>query len=191
MKPLGIKGENYLDLVEFNTNFGSDKIIFVGSGNDMFAADIPKRWIIRTLNHCAGFSENEYFFQSKNPARFAEFFKAGGSIASKGLCTTIETNRWYPEIMQNAPTPQERAKAMTEISKTMKTYVTIEPIMDFDLEEMVQLIRKCNPVQVNIGADSKECNLPEPDKGKILTLINELQKFTTIEKKDNLWRLLQ
>ena len=38
----------------------------------------------------------------------------------------------------------------------IKTYVIIEPIMDFDLEELVALIKLFNPEQVNIGKDSKK-----------------------------------
>ena len=38
---------------------------------------------------------------------------------------------------------------MNEISQVIDTHVTIEPIIDFDI--MVQLIRDCNPKQVNIS----------------------------------------
>ncbi len=40
--------------------------------------------------------------------------------------------------------------------------VTIEPIMDFDLEPFVEMIKNTKPKFVNIGADSKGHNLPEP-----------------------------
>ena len=51
----------------------------------------------------------------------------------------------------------------------------------------------CNPVQVNIGADSspKHNNLPEPSKEKILELIAELGNFTKVVQKKNLKRLLK
>lgn len=174
------------DSYELKTDLERGHFIFVGIGNDLFADDIPKKWIDTTIDHCAKFN-NWYLFQTKNPKRFAEFHLPQKSL----VCTTIETNRWYPEIMNNAPHPKERAEAMELASQLYPAFVTIEPIMDFDLDELVALIRQCNPKQVNIGADSKECNLPEPDRRKIFTLINELQKFTRIEKKDNLWRLLR
>jgi len=103
-------------------------------------------------------------------------------------CTTIETNRWYPEIMRNSPLPDFRADAMGEFTER---YVTIEPIMDFDLEPMVDMIRRCNPEQVNIGADSGGNKLPEPDIKKVMLLIDELNKFTIVSKKRNLNRLEQ
>ena len=72
-------------------------------------------------------------------------------------------------------------------------YITVEPIMDFDLPEFITMIRYCDPVQVNIGADSnpKRNRLPEPPKGKILELIAELETFTKVVQKKNLKRLLK
>jgi hypothetical protein len=70
-------------------------------------------------------------------------------------------------------------------------HVTIEPIMDFDLEPMIRLVKRCNPVQVNIGADSGNNHLPEPPAGKVLELIAALSEFTTVVQKKNLARLLK
>ena len=87
-----------------------------------------------------------------------------------------------------SPHPKVRMIAMEKIS--LPKYVNIEPIMNFDLDKMVDLIRQCSPVQVNIGADSGNNHLPEPSKGKVLALIAELEKFTTINRKSNLGRLM-
>ena len=67
--------------------------------------------------------------------------------------------------------------------------VTIEPIMDFDVGELTDQIRQCRPEWVNIGADSKGHNLPEPPAEKIRALIEELGKFTEVKLKANLKRL--
>ena len=69
--------------------------------------------------------------------------------------------------------------------------VTIEPILNFDLKEFIEIIKWSDPVQVNIGADSKGHNLIEPSKKKILKLISELEKFTKVHLKENLNRLLK
>lgn len=179
-------GEVRLEEKEFETNLKSKNFIFVCAQHDLFADGVPSIGIKQILEYCSTF-DNEYLFQSKNPKRFAEFKLPKNSV----VCTTIETNRWYPVIMNNAPHPEERAEAMESLSKTYSTYVTIEPILDFDLDELVGLIHQCKPVKVNIGADSKGHNLPEPDSDKILRLISELKKFTTIDKKKNLGRLLR
>ena len=87
--------------------------------------------------------------------------------------------------MGNTPKPHERAFHLPENS-----YITIEPIMDFDLKDFVSLLKVAKPKQVNIGADSGRNGLPEPPKEKVLKLIDELQEFTTIHNKANLKRIL-
>jgi len=94
------------------------------------------------------------FLQSKNPKRFLEFINHP-IMERVVFCTTIETNRFYPEIMNNAPKIGERVEAMEEIASLERsTMVTAEPLMQFDLEEMASFIRKCKPKLVNIGRNS-------------------------------------
>lgn len=168
-------------------NLGSGKTIFVCAQNDLFADGIDPKIVTKILAHCSKF-DNTYLFQTKNP----KFFEGYGAHMPEKIifCTTIETNRWYPEVMNNCPKNSERSMGMESLSDFVDMYVTIEPIMDFDLDEMVQLIKKCNPKQVNIGADSGGNNLPEPDSNKIFRLIKELEKFTFVKRKSNLKRLL-
>lgn len=180
----------HFDENELKTKLGHGNYIFVGSSCDMFAKDIPEEWIIKTLEHCNKYSENRYFFQSKNPEKMIHMLK--NISFNYDICTTIETNRNYQKIMNNSPSTWNRATEMMKYDNSLvKKYVTIEPIMDFDMYEMIQVIRICNPVQVNIGADSGHNNLPEPPKEKILQLIEELQKFTVIANKKNLERLIK
>jgi hypothetical protein len=73
----------------------------------------------------------------------------------------------------------------------MKIRVNVDAEYPMDcIAKMVELIKRCNPVQVNIGADSGNNHLPEPSRDKLLALIDELQKFTTIARKSNLGRLM-
>jgi DNA repair photolyase len=190
MKRWGQLKEIHFDEKEMKTDLGSGNFIFVGSSNDLFAENIPDEWIFKTLNHCAKY-DNKYLFQSKNPKRildkylFHPLFIEGKVV----VCTTIESNRYYV-VMRNAPAPIDRAKEMSSISIAIPTYVTIEPIMDFDLEEMVKTIQLCHPTQVNIGADTGHNHLPEPTKEKVLELIEALNEFTTVKQKNNLKRIL-
>jgi len=185
MKRWGKLNPVRFDAKELKTNLGLGNFIFVGSSNDMFASTVPDQWIQRTLDYCGRF-DNAYLFQTKNPGRLTAFQLPQKSV----VCTTIETNRHYPEFMCNSPEPIKRAEAMSRIN--LPKYVTIEPIMDFDLEELLELIRKCNPVQVNIGADSssKKNKLPEPSHEKVRQLIDGLTQFTKIENKRNLSRIM-
>jgi hypothetical protein len=173
----------HFDKSELNTDLGYDNFIFVGSSCDMFAETIPHEWIQKTLDYCYKFS-NQYLFQSKNPARMFVYLNYDICIP----CTTIETNRWYPEFMGNTPLPKNRAIDIGCFEG--KKYVTIEPIMDFDLKEFVDILKYTDATQINIGADSGKNNLPEPSKEKILELISELEKFTRVKQKSNLKRLL-
>ena len=173
------------DESELNTNLGSGNFIFVGSSNDLFCRNNDFQWIEKTLKKCLEYPENRYLFQTKDPQEM-RFWKSRipkNSIA----CITLESNRHYPEIMRNAPVPFNRALYFKEIY--LDRYITIEPIMDFGLGAFVEMIKSCNPIQVNIGADSGNNNLPEPSKEKIGNLILELGKFTRVFLKPNLVRI--
>lgn len=187
MKRFGKQKPVRFDEKELNTDLGTGNFIFVGSSCDMFAEDILGKWIMDTLWKCRDF-DNNYLFQSKNVQGLSEF--KGYFPEKTSVCTTIETNRVYKNIMQNSPDPEQRSNFMYEL-RDFDKFVTIEPIMDFDLNELVELIINCNPKQVNIGADSGNNDLPEPSKEKILALIDELKKFTVIDQKRNLARLLK
>jgi protein gp37 len=191
MKRWGKQADLHFESRELKTDLGNSNFIFVGSSCDMFADAVPEVWIAKTLAHCVSFDQNRYLFQSKNPARmltiehyfndlFLNFDKAV-------VCTTLETNRHYPDVMRAAPSIVARVSAFRYLP--FKRYVTIEPILDFDIEPFVELLKRCEPEQVNIGADSGNNGLPEPSREKVLALIAELQKFTIIHHKSNLRRL--
>jgi len=180
-----------LDQKTLNEELGTSKVIFVGSSTDVFANDVPDEWIEAVLNKCIASRGNTFLFQTKNPKRlqlfkpYFEKLKASGSELILG--TTIETNRYDKKIMGNSPTLIERATYLGQLD--YQTMVTIEPIMDFDLEPFIELLKIAKPTWVNIGADSKGHKLPEPSNEKVGLLIIELQKFTEIRKKTNLDRL--
>jgi DNA repair photolyase len=179
-------GKLKFDEQELNTDLGKGNFIFVGSSCDMFAEEIPKEWIEKALEHCNKF-DNKYLFQSKNPNGI--FIVKDILPKNSVIGTTIETNRNYK--ISKAPHVIERALSLAEIRKAgFETMVTIEPIMDFDVEDMVKIIKMAKPKWVNIGADSKKHNLPEPSKEKVLELIKRLKEFTEIRKKNNLGRLI-
>lgn len=174
------------DEKELNTDLGSGNFIFVGSSNDLFSAGTQYEWIQKTLEHCRKYPENKYFFQTKNPKEF-DFWNLY-IPSNSSLCITLESNRWYHEYMGNSPSPYWRALYFKNSFRENR-YITIEPIMDFGLGTFVEMLKSCNPIQVNIGADSGNNNLPEPSPDKIQELIDELSKFTIVEQKPNLARL--
>jgi len=178
------QAELKFDETEFKTNLGAGHFIFIGSSNDICAANIPDEWIKRIFDYCQKY-DNKYLFQSKNPGRF---IKLNTGNLNDIYCTTIETNRNYN--LSRAPGMQERASAIKTMGQMgFKTAITIEPVIDFDLDPFLSILEYANPGFVNIGADSGGNNLPEPSAAKINTLIEGLNKFTKIRIKRNLGRM--
>lgn len=181
---------------EFSINYGAGRTIFIENCNDLFAMDVPVRFIMRILGHCLNFPENTYVFQTKNPVRylsidsFARLENIRPIFPDRSIYgVTIESNRYYPEISK-APSPPVRMKAMVELKG--RKFVTVEPILDFDPDILGRWIRDISPEFVNIGADSKGHNLPEPGPGKVRRLIELIgEAGIEIREKHNLNRLMR
>ena len=183
-------GKPFLVERELKTNLGSDNYIFVGSLTDMFAKNVPDDVISKVIEYCNKFTGNKYLLQSKNPIRMMRY-----NIDNRTniLGTTIESNRDTGKYRMSkyAPSINRRIYGIYVLGTIgYETMITIEPIIDFDLEPLVKMIKFAKPDWVNIGADSKNCYLPEPDRGKVLQLIQALSEFTEIKQKNNLRRLL-
>jgi len=182
------QGELRLDEKCFKDNLGEGNFIFVGSSTDMWADEIPSEWIWQIIHFIDLFDGNTYLFQSKNPKRFLDFENIfrGRYLHNIILATTLESHNDCYE--KKAPCVSMRSQFMQRLHYSKKM-ITIEPIMDFEMQYMIPMIKKINPFQVNIGADSGGNNLPEPSADKIKALIKELRKFTKVHLKDNLKRL--
>lgn len=183
--------ELHFDEKELKTNLGENNFIFVGSSCDMFADSIPSLWIEKTLEHCVKTEmENKFLFQSKNPERFYEFRNKFPVYST--LCTTIETTEDKYFNLSGGQKFNKRIESLINLSEIYPIMLTIEPVIDFDLDDFVYWLEILDHViQVNIGADSGNNNLPEPSKEKIFELIKELEKFTKVYQKPNLKRLLR
>lgn len=184
-RPEKYRGHLRLIEKEFNVNYGSNVTIFIEHCNDLFAKDVPYEFISKIISHCCGFLTNTYVFQTKNPARFEDFLR--DMPGERILGTTIETNRRMNTI-SNAPDPLERAYAMTKLSG--RKFVTIEPVLDFDVDILAGWIAVIRPEFLNLGADSKNHGLPEPTIEKIMALVGKLQGYgIELREKHNLQRL--
>jgi len=178
-----------LDEKELKTDLGSGNIIFVGSSCDMFADDIPIKWSSKVIDYCKQF-DNTYLWQTKNTFNLYQRSLYTGLPPKSIVCTTIESNIYYDQICPDAALPEERAIWLRKLP--FERHVTIEPIMYFDMDKMVDLIRECDPKQVNIGANTNhKIKLPEPSPEKVYELIERLEDFTIVHLKDNLNRLLK
>jgi DNA repair photolyase len=197
-----IKGEciykcNYCYMNKFNLNkirldtkalsetMPENKRIMVGSGTDMFANNVPTEWIDKVLSYLKQHN-NTYLFHTKNPSRYLSF-KEYPEKSIFGV--TIETNR-QDIIKSNAPTIKERVEAMSEL-KGIKT-ITFEPIMKFDTQEMIEIVKKIKPKYVSIGAFSgKGEHIIEPESEQLRQLIRLINHETEVKIKHNLKRIIK
>lgn len=180
------KYTGHVELIEheLKTNLGKNNTIFVCAQHDLFADSIPMMAVCRIIKYLKLF-DNTYLFQTKNPSNLYNNYV--DILPKKSIiCTTIESNN---HKISEAPMQVYRALGMSLIK--LPKYVTIEPIINFDMAHMIEYIKMCDPIQVNIGANSDpKIKLPEPSKEKILELITELEKFTKVKLKKNLNRLI-
>lgn len=132
------------------------QFIFTCASGDV--AFCPTSFLKRIVKRIEEQPNKTFLLQSKDPKTFNRIDIPDNVI----LGTTLETNRTdLYEGISKAPAPAQRASALATI-KHNKKMVTIEPVLDFDLDEMVKYIKLIDPVVVWLGFDSKNNNLPEP-----------------------------
>jgi len=173
--------------------FKDTKTIFIEYMNDLFANAVSEAWINRIIAHCCVWPENTYVFQTKNPSRYLNYLDK--FLPNSILGTTIETNRIIEGISE-APTPESRWLSMRHVSSRMPTnfklFVTIEPVLAFDVKTLASWIGDIHPHFLNLGADSKSHNLPEPTVKDVMDLVEELKQYgVELREKHNLARLKQ
>jgi len=175
------------------TQLGEHNFIFVGSSTDMWGKWVPDHFIFDVLDYCSRFRYNKYLFQSKNPGRFKDFALMFPDKENTWLCTTVETNREkLTREICTAPAPVNRINEIAILKNHgFKTTLTIEPVIDFDIDEMLTYVEMVQPEWVSLGADSKGSDLVEPDGAKCRQLVDILQKMKIeLKIKDNFKRIL-
>jgi DNA repair photolyase len=172
-----------LNVKEFSTKFAKNDLVFVCDMGDMFADFISDEWIKRVLDHTRKFPETDFLFMTKNPRRYIELL---GYIPENAILgATIETND--DEIVKtdkisNAPSPSQRYKAMKTLNWPRKM-VSIEPILDFDLNTFSRWIKDINPLIVFVGYDNYCHKLREPTLTQTNRLLSKLSENSLVVKK--------
>ena len=157
----------------------SKKIVFVcGNGDISFCDPNYTVDIVNAIhNHNRRCPHKTYYFQSKEPIYFDQFnpaFFPDNVI----MLTTLETNRdagYGYGAISKAPLPTERYKQFLNLQFPRKV-VTIEPVMDFDLDIFTSWIKNINPEYVWLGYNSKpnSVKLPEPSYKKFVAFATNL-----------------
>lgn len=164
-------------------DLGEGNFIFICSGCDLFHPDVTREWIKAIWEHTQKYSQNQYLWHTKNPWKLASLIDP---LKRDVACLTIESNQAYPSVSK-APFPIERITWLKEW--TGSRMITIEPVLDFDVDIFAGMILDAEPMQVNIGADSGRNNLQEPSAEKITELISKIEPYTKVHLKKNLGRI--
>jgi protein gp37 len=154
------------------------KFVFVSDMGDLFGDWVPSEWILKVLRAIRNSPSSYFLFLTKNPGKYLKYAKLYPENLVLGA--TIETNRHYP--VSKAPTTAERYKAMVELPYRNKL-VSIEPIMDFDLDIFAQWIKDIKPTIVHVGYDNYNNGLPEPSLAKTKQFIGKVETFTRVRTK--------
>ncbi len=183
-RPAKYRGPLRLVETEFCIRYGSGKTIFMENCGDLFANEVPQTFIDQVMAHCHQWPDNMYVWQTKNPSRY---HSVNGFPVHSLFGTTIETNRDLDDISK-APRPVDRMKAMAALRE--RKFITVEPILNLDVDILSDWIAMIQPEFVNIGADSKNHALPEPSAEKISELVNRFSGCgIEVREKHNLSRL--
>lgn len=154
----------------------SDKAIFVCSNGDItFSKKGFMKKVFQVMREDTK-KDRKFFVQSKNPSCLKQYLNLLPN--NTFLLTTLETNRdqGYNKVSK-APKPSQRYKDFLSLQWDKKI-VTVEPIMDFDLDQFSKMIISINPNAVFIGYNShpKKVPLPEPTWNKFLALSRVLRR---------------
>ena len=172
--------------------------VFVQSINDLFAENVPEELIKRIVAKTHEYSYKygcRFLFQSRNTPKMAGWVQEPIQIQNlpRGslIGTTIETDN--PELAQGPTPPEQRTLIFPNSSVGLYRFITIEPIMRFNLQKFLRIILSAYPQRVNIGANSKGAlKLPEPTAEEVLALIRELEsRGIEVIQKSNLARILK
>lgn len=139
----------------------------------------PREWVAEILARIRVEPGNNFLFCSKNPGIYSRWDLEFPPNLYLG--TTIETNRDYG--LTKAPSPLLRMRELARVSHAHK-FVSIEPIMDFDLEMFVSWMHFLKPAIIKVGADNYHNHLAEPSGAKVTELLETLRdlRLNVIEK---------
>ena len=129
------------------------------------------------------FPKTHFLFLTKNPQRYFEFIDEMPPNAILGATIETDNDDLYVEHrISGAPLPSRRIEAMKKLDWSRK-FVSIEPILDFNIKSFTKQIEEISPIMVYVGYDNYHNRLPEPPIKKTMRLIDNLSAHTLVVKK--------
>ncbi len=161
---------------ELNRKFKPGQFIFVAYMGDISFASTEE--VNQITTRIRQFPKSNFLLCTKDPSCFQRWhLNISPNIY---LGTTIETNRDYN--LTKAPAPIERFRQLTGYPHNAK-FLSIEPIMDFDLDHLLGWVGLLQPDIIEVGYDNYNNHLIEPKLDKTLELIQRLEQFTKVVRK--------
>ncbi|HEX9914252.1 MAG TPA: hypothetical protein VGB32_04975, partial [Candidatus Bathyarchaeia archaeon] len=149
-----------------------------GQGDITFCDPAYVRKVFKVIRSHNPRTQKDYYFQSKNPACLEQYL--GEYPRNSILVTTMETNRdeGYEKVSK-APVPSVRFRDFTGLKYPRKV-VTIEPVMDFDVDEFLGWMLKLKDqgslkyVWFGFNSNPDKVRLPEPSEEKAQEFVDLL-----------------
>lgn len=146
--------------------------IFLNSAHDSFAACIPDEWIKLMLDWIGlQHPSNRFLLQTKNPKRLFGWIKNLEAIKDRVvLGTTLETdNEDRAAKLSKAQSVIHRAWALAKMREFgFTTFLSLEPLVKFNPDVMIRLVRAVAPMALEIGLDNWQsrhhCKMERPSK---------------------------
>lgn len=168
------QGKPYL--VEKERRFKPDDFVFVCDMCDLFGDWVPDDFVEKIWSHAIRSQPTKFLFLTKNPNRY---YARGFAPENLVLGCTIESNR--DTLVSFAPRQTLRLKWMNRLEwdsvmSHIPRFISVEPILNFDVEEFSEAIIHVKPWAVAVGYDNYKNHLPEPPLAKTMQLIEALEK---------------
>ncbi len=177
---------------ELDKRFRAGGLVAVSLMGDMMGPWVPDAWIMAVFETIKKNSDTSFLLQTKDPLRYVDLIERHSIPNNCYLGVTIESNRHYPQITQ-APSPSHRFIDITHSSlRGYPKFLSIEPIMSFDLETFLSWIEDIRPSIIEVGADNYNHKLPEPSAMEVNALLKSLGQYQfEVNQKSGLSRILE
>jgi DNA repair photolyase len=166
-----------------NKTFKPGAFVFVQDMSDLWAPTIPFSIQQRVLANIIENPRVTFLTLTKFPIGYESY--EDGIPDNVILGITMETNRDVSKFSK-APLPYKRLVSLDIAAKAndLRTFISIEPIMDFDRANLLPWLNIIHTWAVAIGYDNYNNGLPEPTLAKTKELIESLRKrgITVYEK---------
>jgi len=163
--------------------YPDEAFVFLQDMGDIGDPLIPIEVIKSIFGYIASHPKVTYLLLTKCPEFYLRHVEDLKRLPNIIYGVTIETNRFITSKISKAPPPSWRFSAMKRLrhmTRDPRILVSVEPVMEFDMDSFEASIVELKPWKVACGFDNHPGNhpdvkLPEPKLEKVLELIRRLE----------------